>query len=449
MRITHAYSWKPRRVNPIAITYFAVISLLACLIIPKQVMADYGYPIEQAFAATVAGTPQALKAPLPEKYPATEHAITVFEDREIPDIFWHQDKFHFTAALQKNKNAPLIFIIAGTGASHHSPKNTTLGKLFYQQGFHIIALSSPTYLNFIVTASESQLPGYLPDDANDLYRAMKLALTELGDKVEPSAFHITGYSLGGIHAAFIAALDKKEQSFNFKKVMMINPPVQLYSSVDRLDKLVDNYIPGGAPNANEFLNGVVNKLSRIYQKTDKVKFSPDFLYKAYQVIDTDKSIKPEDKFRGAAGLIGVSFRISAAAMLFASDVLAKKGYIVPVDQELTSTTSLNHYMRIAHMVPFTRYVDDMLIPHLQGSNPGVSRKTLIHNASLNSIEPFLKSATNIAVVTNEDDIILSPAELNYMKSVFGPRITIYPNGGHLGNMDYKENVEHMLAFFKD
>jgi len=31
--------------------------------------------------------------------------------------------------------------------------------------------------------------------------------------------------------------------------------------------------------------------------------------------------------------------------------------------------------------------------------------------------------------------------------VMGDRARIWPRGGHCGNMAYRDNVEHMLAFF--
>jgi hypothetical protein len=31
--------------------------------------------------------------------------------------------------------------------------------------------------------------------------------------------------------------------------------------------------------------------------------------------------------------------------------------------------------------------------------------------------------------------------------LLGDRLTTYPLGGHCGNIDYQENVEHMLDFF--
>ena len=43
-------------------------------------------------------------------------------------------------------------------------------------------------------------------------------------------------------------LDEERKVFNFRKVLMINPPVSLYSSVTRIEELLKQ-IPGGAKKA--------------------------------------------------------------------------------------------------------------------------------------------------------------------------------------------------------
>ena len=49
---------------------------------------------------------------------------------------------------------------------------------------------------------------------------------------------------------------------------------------------------------------------------------------------------------------------------------------------------------------------------------------------------------------NEDDIILAPGELDYLRGIFQSRAMIYPRGGHLGNLAYKDNVAHVVEFFR-
>ena len=214
----------------------------------------YGYPIADPYAATVVGTPLELKAePKPLRGAHIKRfKLNVFEDREKPDIFWYDKGLRTAVAYQKHK-APLIFLIAGTGASFDSPKNRGLARAFYKAGFHVAAISSPTHPNFIISASESSIPGHIVDDSRDLYRVMELLMEKVGDDIEVSDFYITGYSLGGAQAAFLSKLDEEKRAFNFKKVLLINPPVSLYNSVMRLDGMLAKNLPGGVDNFDAFL----------------------------------------------------------------------------------------------------------------------------------------------------------------------------------------------------
>jgi hypothetical protein len=51
-------------------------------------------------------------------------------------------------------------------------------------------------------------------------------------------------------------------------------------------------------------------------------------------------------------------------------------------------------------------------------------------------------------MTNENDFILTGEELDYLRQLFGDRARIYPRGGHLGNLEYKENLTYMVEFFE-
>jgi len=115
----------------------------------------------------------------------------------------------------------------------------------YQAGFHVITLPSPTTANFIISASKSCVPGDSTEDAADLYRVMEAAWNEVKGDIEVSSFHLGGYSQGAIQAAFVAKLDEERRVFNFRKVLMINPPVSVYDSAAKFEALLQK-IPGGA-----------------------------------------------------------------------------------------------------------------------------------------------------------------------------------------------------------
>jgi len=48
---------------------------------------------------------------------------------------------------------------------------------------------------------------------------------------------------------------------------------------------------------------------------------------------------------------------------------------------------------------------------------------------------------------NADDIILGPGDLGFLRKTFGDRLTVYPHGGHCGNLNYRVNANAMLEFF--
>lgn len=414
-----------------------------------QVSADeYGYPIKSGPAATVIGTPEALRADLPERIDSRRLRLDTTGGVEIPEVFWYEDDLRYSAAFQDHP-APLIFTIAGTGASYRDAHSETMQKAFYQAGFHVISLSSPTHMNFIITASSTGVPGHTEWDARDLYRVMQEAWEKARQEgVEATKFFVTGYSLGGMNAAFVAKLDEERTMFNFERVLMINPPWSLYNSVSLLDAMV-NQLPGeGLDKVNEFFDMLIYRFAGVYKQRQaergntEVDFtSSDFLRAVYQ------TYKPEDERLEA--LIGVFFRILYANMAFSADVISNAGFVVPRNVVLTPTTDLNQYSMVVHReTDFIKYFDQLFIPFFRNKYPELTRDQLIRQLSLAPIEEYLAGSDKVGVVTNADDIILKPEDLADLERVFGDRIKIYPRGGHLGNLDYRDNVAYMVDFFK-
>ena len=115
-----------------------VLAILCALLLTAGVNSShaYDYPFSNPYVATVIGTPAQYGAPLPGKIKLKQLELRVFEDRKVPDVFWYQDRLRYSLAYQKER-APLIFVIAGTGASYSTAKMQLLQKAFYQAGFHV------------------------------------------------------------------------------------------------------------------------------------------------------------------------------------------------------------------------------------------------------------------------------------------------------------------------
>jgi pimeloyl-ACP methyl ester carboxylesterase len=421
--------------------YFKMLFTAALILVPLTSFAaddGYGYPIAGSHESTILGTPVALMPEFPAKMNTRQLVLDVIPDRQKPPVFFYDEGLRSTFAYQKQK-APLVFLIAGAGASDRSDKLITMMKAFYQAGFHVITLPSPSNANFIISASQSRVTGDLTDDAADLYRAMEIAWKQVEGDIEVSAFHLAGYSLGGIQAAFVAKLDEERRVFNFSKVLMINPPVSLYTSVTKIEELLTQ-IPGGSKKQGIFFNRMLSKFSEFYRYGNYVAINDDFLYSIYK----ERLFSPEE----TAGLIGLTFRINLAGMIFASDVMTNSGYVVPKNRVLRPTDSLFDYFLVSSHLSFLDYFNEYLFPYFQKQRPGLTKQAYIDSLSIKSIEGYLKSSDKFGVMTNENDFILSREDLDYLRQIFGERAKIYPRGGHLGNLEYKENLAYMVDFFK-
>ena len=404
--------------------------------------ASYGFPLTNPFEATIASTPPELRPTLPsdEDITQADYSLTLRPEREftLPDNFWPVKKLKYRMARQDHE-APLIFIIAGTGAPYSSSTNEYLKKLYYQAGFHVVQLSSPTSWDFMSAASRFATPGVTKEDAEDLYRVMQ-AVRAQHPRLPIKDFYLTGYSLGALDAAFVSHLDETRRSFNFKRVLLLNPPVNLYTSVSNLDKLVQTQVKG-IDRSTTFYELMLEKLTRYFQDKGYIDLNDALLY------DFQRS-REHLSNEQMAMLIGTSFRFSAADIAFTSDLINRRGLITPPKQPITEGTSLTPAFKRALQCDFDCYLTEQVIPMWRVRTDGGSVLQLVDQASLYALEGYLSKSPKIAVMHNADDLILGPGDIGFLRKVFGDRLTLYPHGGHCGNLNYRVNSDAMLEFFR-
>ena len=408
------------------IHFICALLLSFLLLIPAAAFCSEQFPISDPYKATVFGTPPELMHRI-EKPTETDACEIVVENRRIPDVFWYNDKFKYTTAMQEGE-APLVFVIAGTGSEHNSIKMQFLTQLFYEAGFHVVALSSPTHINFVVSISEYAAPGYVPYDSEDLYRVMKWIKANLEGVYKIKSWNITGYSLGAMHSAFISKLDEERKDFCFRKVLMINPPVSLYTSALRFDSWLgpENL---GTKTPRQVIDDLIEAFSQIYVHSNVVDLDDNFLY----ALSKHSNFSHMD----LKAIIAASFRMTSASMIFCSDVCLNAGYIVPVSKTLSTGDSLMPYMRVSAAISFEEYINEYLLPYLQFIKPGTTKGDLVKNCDLHIISDYLKENDRIVVLGNEDDIILSEADVDFIRETFGDRAVLFPRGGHCGNLMFK------------
>lgn len=424
-----------------------LLSALLALVMSSAYAADisveaYGYPLSNPFEATIASTPLELRAvtPTDEDIDQADYSLRLHPEREftLPDNFWAVKRLTYRLARQPGA-APLMFIISGTGASYAAGKTEALKRVFYGAGYHVVQLSSPTSFDFIAAASRFATPGYSPEDAQDLYRVMQAVRAQQRD-LPVTEFHLTGYSLGALNAAFVSQLDETRQSFNFKRVMLLNPPVNLYTSISNLDKLVQTRVEG-IDNSTTFYELILEKLTRYYRQQGVIDLDAAMLFDFQQ-----SALRLSDE--QMAMLIGSVFRFSAADIAFTSDLINRRGLIVPPGYPIDEGTSLEPFFRRALLCDFDCYLTEQLIPMWRARQDGSGLPQLIQQVSLYALEDYLRDSPKIGVMHNADDIILGDGDLGFLRRTFGERMTLYPRGGHCGNLDYRVNAHDMLEFFR-
>jgi hypothetical protein len=424
-----------------------MLALLAPTVARAQFMGVYDYPFVSPLAATVAATPPANQAPQVPRGEflrlADVRHIRPFPARPIPQVFWWlSEGMPYTLFKQPQARAPLFFIIGGTGADHDSAKSYSMANVLYRAGFNVVTLPNPTHPSFIVTASSTSIPGQLGLDARDLYRVMGLITTQLAGELDVSGYYVGGYSLGGTHAAFVSELDARERRFNFRRAVVINPAVNLYDSVNRLDHMVSDNLARDPVVVGQFIDRLFQQVASLYSSTEQVGFSdPGFLYRAYATLEP-----PESELEL---LIGLAFRLTSNDMAFTSDVMTRSGYLVSKDARLIGTTSLTDILLVGLSLNFVDFFDGVYVPHALATEPGMTRERLIERESLRRIEGYLRRDPRVVLLGTQDDVILSREEVFWLADVFGDRARLFPTGGHCGSMDQREFVGEMLKLLPD
>ena len=401
---------------------------------------SYNFPIDDPYSATIIGSATMMTPGVSENIPLKVYEIQIKDKKEIPDVFWYASKFKFSFSKQKNKKAPLIFVLAGTGSDYNATRVKFMQRIFHDAGYHTIAISSQMSQQFMISASTNVMPGMLINDNEDIYKAMKLAYNKIKDQVEVTDFYIMGYSLGGTNAAVLSYIDEKEKAFNFKRVFMVNPPVELYDSAVKLDKYLDDYTGGKTEGIEKLLNTTLAKVKGGLT-SEYANIGSDTIY---EIVKGDILSDAEKK-----AYIGLAFRLTSNDLNFISDFMNKSHVYTKNPEKVNKYTNMREYFKAVNFATFEDYVNKVGFPYYKKYNKDFTIEDLKREASLRVIEDYLRTSSKIAAVTNSDELILNEKDISYLKDVFKDRLIIYPKGGHCGNMFYKENVDVMLKFVNE
>ncbi len=410
------------------------LTFLSAPIAAREYSADeYKYPYKDPYLAT-ATTAVLIDDTGSNKAPSSVIHVSGLRGRDrLPSL---EGRGNVSLALYKqDRPAPLMFVIPGLGSNPYFGVAPYLAKLFYRQGFHAVVLPSTLSWNFALAASHSGAPGYTPADARDLYEVMQKTLRFLrsSEKMKISSTNVVAISLGALVGAHLSTIDQTEHRIGISKFLLINPPVDLAYAAQKIDEW----------------NGLAKSMGEEQAKT--------IMAKAIAVVDSLSDQNPDDPATfDKAGEKFAPFTKENLEFLIAENLqsqLAELIYTTQVihDQKLLKAPRNDKRARLAEAKSFTLadYNRKIALPLWQRQDHGATLASMMERASLTPILDQLAANPRVHVMHNADDFFVESSSFDLLKESLGDQLTLYPNGGHLGNLWYTDNKQFIVGYFRD
>jgi hypothetical protein len=419
-----------------------VIRSLGALLTFAQLLAAHasaepatGLADSAALRETVYGTPPQDIAPLPALVPLDEIDITLPWARPLPAVLWFDRRLRVWFSAQ-DKPAPLAIVIPGTGDDGNTAKLSLLRATLYGAGYHVLTLPSPTNPGFIAAASSTGVAGDLMQDSRDLYAAAHEIIARLPARVRITDVDVLGYSLGGAQAAVLKSIDSVEHRLRVHRAVMVNPPVSLFASMNRIDQLFALSVGPGEEGIDRLYRRLYVRLANFYRSADQLRIEDtDMLAAAGAVLRTDADF---------SAAIALTFRIDLMNVFYAGDLYAGTGVVTDPRRPPRPDDPTDDVVRRLLGKPFSEYFDKVFAPYYLAHRSGSTRASLIAENRLDIIAAALRTDPDYYAQTNADDLILDRAELDWLRSTLSGKIAVYDHGGHLGNLGDRQQIADML-----
>lgn len=415
-------SWRPIRV--------ALVALLIGLA-PFGAAAQYNYPLDDPYIAT------ATIAILRDKDLSYSSILRLPGLAGRNNLLSLAGRGHVSLALYRQaRPAPLLFILPGLGATPYFGVAPYLGNMFHAVGYHVVILPSPMSWNFALAASRSGAPGYAPADARDLYDVMQntLRMLRADRRIKITGIDFLGFSLGALQGAHLSVIDAAQGRIGIDKYLLINPPLDLAYADQKLDEW----------------NTLAQRLGR--------QRGQEIISRALAIVDSfaQEPLGEVATFKRLAQRFQ-SFERADLQLLIAENFerqLAELGYVTQVihDQGVLSAPPDDRRTRLAEARKFSilDYERKIGLPlwRKQIGDFDADLPTLLQRSSVASLYDRLRTNPKVHIVHNQDDFLVETSAIEALKAAMGDQVTLYPRGGHLGNIWFPANQDYFRRYFK-
>jgi len=388
-------------------------------------------------------------------------------------------KLKFTFWLQPGK-ANVVYIVPGLGSHRLAEPSLALAELVLSNGFSAVCVSSPFNSEFMEHASTAAMPAYLPVDGRDL----QVALTEIDRRLHalyPNRLGnraLMGYSMGALQSLFVAATGPTNQYsvttkgsvrrfpqgkqgvkevkiapvtnqvplIQFDRFVAINTPIRMAQGISMLDEFYRAPLSWPGTNRTDNIENTFLKVAAL----SKSKLMPQTSLPFNAI---------ESKF-----LVGLSFRFMLRDIIYSSQRRNNQGVLQhpihdfrrdPVYQEILQYSYQDYFEKFA--VPYYSARGIASPREIGGANAtgrsaevisrGEPTAEVIERADdLRTYDANLRANPDIRIIVNQNDFLLADEDLAWLHATFATnQLTVFPQGGHLGNLSNPAVQKAILA----
>jgi len=347
--------------------------------------------------------------------------------------------------------APIVFLLPGLGSHRLDGSTLALAEMAWDRGFSVAMVSSAMSWEFITQGASVPMPGHTPSDVADVHFALDAIHRDLEARYPGRLKQrvLMGYSLGAYHALFVAAAERTgSRLVGFDRYVTLDSPVQLVTGMRKVDDFynVVNSFPAAERDARvrdilwrtlaiaEEEMGAVGGFSRISPASEPVaRLRP-------------RGPLPFSDLE-AKYLVGLDFRLALVDVLGS---IADRNEFGVLRTERSYLRRESAYVEMAGY-SFEGYVHAFVLPYFRDRLHLVSgMEDLTRISDLRSVESGLRGNEKIQHFANRNDFLTTRADVAWLTETLGAeRVKLFPEGGHLGNLNKPEVQSEIMSSIGD
>ncbi|HXK24628.1 MAG TPA: VacJ family lipoprotein [Myxococcota bacterium] len=359
----------------------------------------------------------------------TGHAAIASTGRELP----------YSYRLQPGA-APVVYVVPGLGTHRLGNSTLALAEMAWQRGFSVVLVSNAMCFEFMENAASVSVPGHAPMDARDAHAALDAISRDLKAHFPGRMLGrvYMGYSLGAFHGFFIAAseTDPANRRVSFDRYVLLDPPVRLVEGLGKLDRFYNAPLAYPPDERAIEVRRILRKAMQVakqgleeggapgYTRVDTTELGSEGLEPAAELPFTNLE---------AEYLIGLSFRRTLLSILWVSQQREDLGVL------RTQRSPLRRWAAYEEMseYSYTEYLYAFVLPYYRDHLGLVfTAKQLVQENDLHTLTLPLRANPKLRVFANTNDFLTTSEDVQWLTEVVGSEhVSLFPTGGHLGNLN--------------